>query len=348
MNVGILGGSGYAAGELLRLLIPHPEAEVAYIASGSYPGEYVYNVHPTLRGITKLKFRTFDLESLIEQCDLMFLATPHGYSRNIAGSFLERGIKVIDLSADFRLQDSNAYPKWYDWEHPHPNLLKEACYGLPELYRDEIRESNLVACGGCMATASILGLAPLLKGGLVEPERIIIDAKIGSSGGGSKPTAANHHSDRFGGLRPYRVVGHRHIAEIEQELSLVGGCKVSVGFTPHGVNMSRGILVTCHLWATRNLSDRDLWRAYRGYYRDEPFIRFVKSKKGPFQLPDPKMVTGTNYCDIGFAVDSHINRVVVFSAIDNIMKGASGQAVHCFNIMTNLNEKTGLELIAPR
>jgi N-acetyl-gamma-glutamyl-phosphate/LysW-gamma-L-alpha-aminoadipyl-6-phosphate reductase len=237
------------------------------------------------------------------------------------------------------------YPKWYGWEHPHPEYLRHAVYGLPEIHREEIQKANLIACPGCMAGATILALAPLVNANLIEEEKIVADVKIGSSGGGSKPTLAGHHPERFGAVRPYQVVGHRHTAEIEQELQAFTDKEIKVAFSPHALNISRGILVTCHTWRTRDLGDRDLWKAYRSFYEGEPFIRIVKFKKGLYQLPDPKVVVGTNYCDIGFQVDSHVGRLVVLSAIDNIVKGAAGQAVHCFNIIYGLNEKTGLEYL---
>ena len=345
MRVGVVGGSGYAGGELLRLLLLHPNAEVALATSRSWAGEYLHTVHPNLRRVTSLKFSMGETSEIIDKCDYVFLATPHGASKDIAPSLLEGGVKVIDLSADFRLRNPGEYPKWYGWEHSHPELLSKAVNGLPELHRQEIRDAELVACGGCMATASILGLAPVFRNGLVEPSKIVIDAKIGSSGGGSEPTLASHHPERFAGVRPYNVVGHRHTVEIEQEIRGVSGEDIKVAFTPHAVNMARGILVTCHLWTTSPISNGDVWKAYRASYDDEPFINLVKYRKGLYQLPDPKVVTGTNLCEIGFELDEHVNRLVVLSAIDNIVKGAAGQAVQCFNIMNRLDETTGLNLI---
>jgi len=302
-------------------------------------------VHPNLRGITTLKFSPLDLSGLADKCDLVFLATPHGTSKDMVPSLLGEGVKVVDLSADFRLKDPADYPRWYGWDHTHPELLEEAVYGLPELHREEIKKADLVACSGCMAVASTLALAPSVRAGFIDRERIVIDVKIGSSGGGSEPTLASHHPERFGGLRPYKVVGHRHTAEIEQELTLVGGDDVKVAFSAHAVNMARGILTTCHLWLTQQVRERDIWRAYRGFYADEPFIRIVKYRKGLYRLPDPKVVVGTNFCDVGFELDTHVERLVVLSAIDNLVKGAAGQAVQCFNIMLGLDERTGLDII---
>ena len=303
-------------------------------------------VHPNLRGITTLKFSPLNLSGLADKCDLVFLATPHGTSKDMVPPLLGEGVKVVDLSADFRLKDPADYPRWYGWDHTHPELLEEAVYGLPELHREEIKKADLVACPGCMAAASTLALAPSVRAGFIDGDRIVIDVKIGSSGGGSEPTLASHHPERFGGLRPYKVVGHRHTAEIEQELTLVGGNDVKVAFSAHAVNMARGILATCHLWLTQQVRDRDIWRAYRGFYDGEPFIRIVKYRKGLYRLPDPKVVVGTNFCDVGFELDTHVERLVVLSAIDNLVKGTAGQAVQCFNIMLGLDERTGLDIIA--
>lgn len=345
MKTAIIGGSGFAGGELIRLLLHHPEAELVQITSNRFAGNFVYNIHPNLRGHTSAKFSPYNAETIIETCDAVFMATPHGVSKDLAPMFLDAGLKIIDLSADFRLRDPEMYPEWYGWEHPHPELLSKAVFGLPELHRDEIKGAQLISCSGCMAGASILALAPIVKTGLVDSRKIIIDAKIGSSGGGSSPTPANHHSERFGGMRPYQVTGHRHIAEIEQEVSAYSGRETRVGFTPHSMNISRGILITAHLWLNQEVADRDIWKAYRGMYNQEPFIRFVKSRKGLHQLPDPKNVQGTNFCDIGFMIDSHVDRLVVFSSIDNIVKGAAGQAVQCFNVQNGFDETTGLNLI---
>jgi len=346
LRIGIIGGSGYAGGELLRLLIPHPEAEIVTVTSRRFTGEFLYIIHPNLRGMTKLKFSTPNIQKVGESCEMIFLATPHGVSKDMVPSLLENGAKIVDLSADFRLKDPQEYQKWYGWHHNHPELLDNAVYGLPELHRNEITNADLIACPGCMATASILALAPLVKNGFIDTNRIVVDAKIGSSGGGSDPTPASHHPERFGGLRPYKVVGHRHTAEIEQELALISGRDVKIAFTPHAVNMARGILATCHLWLNQRLRDRDLWRAYRDFYQGEPFIRIVKYRKGLYQLPDPKVVVGTNFCDLGFELDDHVARLVALSAIDNLVKGTAGQAVQCFNILLGLEERTGLDMIA--
>jgi len=300
-------------------------------------------VHPNLRGLTQLKFVPQDIAELQKNCDLIFTATPHGGAVNLVPKLLDAGLKVIDMSADFRLKNPDDYDKWYGWKHTNPQLLKEAAYGLPELHRQEIKSASLVACPGCMATAAVLALAPVIKADLVEKNRIVVDVKIGSSGAGSKPTIASHHPERFSGVRPYKVTGHRHLAEIEQELNNLTGESVTVAFTPHAVNMVRGILSTIHVFPKTPLTSKDIWKTLRSTYEGEPFIRFVKYQKGPYQLPDPKVTMGTNFCDIGFELDPHANRLLLFSAIDNMVKGASGQGVQCLNIMMGIDENTGLK-----
>jgi N-acetyl-gamma-glutamyl-phosphate/LysW-gamma-L-alpha-aminoadipyl-6-phosphate reductase len=343
MKVGIIGGSGYVGGELLRLLLFHPKLKVTLVTSQKYAGEYLHTIHPNLRGVTQLKFTRYELSEVKKNCELVFTALPHGTAVKFVPELLEAGLKVIDMSADFRLKDPENYVKWYGWSHPAPELLKEAVYGLPELHRTEIREAELVACPGCIATSGILALTPLVKSALIDKERIIVDAKIGSSGGGSNPSIASHHPERAGGTRPYKPVDHRHTPEIEQELSLLSGKPVRVALTPHAVNMVRGILSTIHTFMAGEVTLKDVWTAFRSMYEGEPFVRFYRYKKGLYQYPDPKIVVGSNFCDIGFEIDQRLNRLVVFSAIDNLMKGAASQAVQCLNIMLGLNEKTGLE-----
>ncbi len=343
MKIGIVGGTGYVGGELLRLLLLHPHVEVIMVISRQRAGEFVFNVHPNLRGLTTLKFVPLDLKGLQKNCDLVFAATPHGGAINLVPKLLETGLKVIDMSADFRLKNPGEYDKWYGWKHTSPQLLKEAVYGLPEFHRQEIKSAHLVACPGCMATATILALAPVVKAGLVEENRIVADVKIGSSGGGSKPTIASHHPERFGGVRPYNVVAHRHIAEVEQELNALSREPVTIAFTPHAVNMVRGILSTIHTFLKTPLASKDLWKMLRSTYQGEPFIRFVKYQRGPYQLPDPKVTLGTNFCDVGFELDPRANRLLLFSALDNMVKGASGQGVQCLNIMIGVDEETGLK-----
>ena len=343
MKVGVIGGSGYVGGELIRLLLPHPKVEITTVTSRANAGEFIFTVHPNLRATTQLKFTPPNMSQIADNCDLVFAAMPHGKSLELVPQLLETGVKVIDMSADYRLNNPSDYDRWYKWKHTHPELLEEAVYGIPEMHREEIKNARLIGCPGCMSTATILGLAPLVKAGLIEKNRIVADVKIGSSGAGQKPTVASHHPERAGGVRPYKVANHRHVAEVEQELNLLTDEKVKVCFTPHAVNMIRGILSTIHTFLKEPITDKDAWKLYRGMYKDEHFIRFVKFKKGPYQLPNPKITMGSNFVDIGFEVDPRTRRMIVFSAIDNLMRGASGQGVQCMNVMIGCDETTGLE-----
>lgn len=345
INVSVMGGSGYVGGELLRLLVCHPGCEVQTVTSRRYAGEPLFRIHPNLRGVTALKFQEESLEIAIARSDVVFTALPHRKSIEVVPQLLERGVKVVDLAADFRLKETTAYKEYYGFDHPRPDLLEKSVYGLPELHRARIKTGQLVSIPGCMATAAILSLAPIVGSGWIDLNRIVIDAKIGSSGAGANPTIASHHSERAGGVRPYKVTGHRHIAEIEQELDKFADKPLHVSFTPHAVNMIRGILATSHTFMTSSLDPRDVFKAYRAKYESEPFIRLVSDKKGLYGLPNPKVTVGTNYCDMGFEIDAHSQRLILFSALDNLTKGAAGAAVQCFNLMSSLDEKTGLNLV---
>ena len=342
VRVGIIGGSGYTGGELLRLLLSHPEVEITQVTSREYVGEYVFRVHSNLRGVTNLQFDKPDLSKTINLYDLVFMSTPHGVSSKLTPKLLEAGLKVIDLSADFRLKNPEDYPKWYGWNHPAPDTLKKAVYGVPELYREKIRDAQLVACPGCMAVVTILALAPVIKANLIDKDHIVVDVKIGSSGAGAKPSASTHHAERFGVVRPYKPTGHRHTAEIEQELSLIAGSNVKVSMSAHAVNIVRGILTTVHSFLVEKADTATIWKAFRSLYQGEPFIRLVRDRKGLYRLPDPKVVVGSNFCDLGFEIDNHTNRLVILGAIDNLIKGAAGIAVQNMNIMLRIDEKTGL------
>jgi len=333
ISVSIAGGSGYTGGELLRLLLFHPDVEVKQITSERLSGKFVHNAHPNLRKVTSLKFCAIaDLQA----CDILFLCLPHGQSMQRIDEFKQLAGKIIDLSADFRLHDSEAYNKWYGRDHTRPELLDEFAYGISEVNRGNIRDAGYVACAGCNATATILALKPLYQRDLVESA--VIEVKNGSSEGGNMSSDASHHPERSGVVRSYKPAGHRHVAEMVQELK-----SDNIHFSATSIEMVRGILATCHVFLNQDLQDKDLWKMYREHYGDEPFIRIVKERSGIYRYPEPKLLSGTNYCDIGFERDPHSNRVVVMSAIDNLMKGAAGQAVQCFNLMHNIEETTGLE-----
>jgi len=336
MRVGIVGGSGYTGGELLRLLLRHPKVEVAQVTSDSMAGKPIGRAHPNLRKVTDL---TFTPHSDLEPCDLLFLAMPHGRSMGRMSQFLVRAGKVIDLSADFRLKDPALYREYYGVEHPCPDLLAQSVYGLPELHREAIRQATLVSGPGCIATAAILAIHPLAKAGLIDPERLVVDAKTGSSAGGVDGGTASQHPERSGVMRIYAPVGHRHTAEIEQETG------VKVALSCHAVEAVRGILATCHAFLQDSVTSKDLWRVYREAYHGEPFVRIVTEPAGLYRYPEPKILAGTNFCDLGFALDAHANRVVAVAALDNLMKGAAGTAVQCMNLVAGYPETMGLDFL---
>ena len=342
LTASIVGGSGYTGGELLRLLLGHPEVEVKQVTSRSLAGKFVTVAHPNMRGHTKLKFVTPDE---LEPCDVIFVCVPHGSAASQAKQLMSLAKVVIDLSADFRLNNPEDYETWYGWEHPDRELLGKVVYGLPELHREEIRNADYIASPGCMSTASILALYPLIQSGLADPEMpVVVEAKTGSSGSGGAASPSSHHPERAGVIRPFKSTGHRHSAEIIQELK-VNGHTPKISFSATGVEAVRGILATGHVFTKEAVTDRDLWGIYRTVYGEEPFIRIVKEKTGLYRYPEPKILSGTNFCDVGFEVDPHANRVVVTAAIDNLMKGAAGQAVQSMNIRHGFAETAGLEFI---
>ncbi|MDO8339137.1 MAG: N-acetyl-gamma-glutamyl-phosphate reductase [Candidatus Burarchaeum sp.] len=342
IRASIIGASGYTGGELLRLLLMHPQVQVKSVSSEKNKGMRVTSVHPNLRAITELEF--VEAAKIDSNVDVLFLCTPHGASVKLVEQYLQSGVKIIDLSADFRLHNAADYPVWYGHEHPHPELLKKFVYGMPELHREEIRKAHYVASPGCLATSAILALAPVVAAGLVDTGHLVVDAKIGSSAGGARADASTHHPERAGTVRAYKPTGHRHTGEIEQELSaLIHGKKVNVSLSPHAIELVRGIFSTAHCFLVKQgLKDVDLWKTYRSFYKESPFIRLVKEKEGIHRYPEPKLVMGTNFCDIGFELDWHAPRLVVMSAIDNLVKGSGGQAIQSMNLMCGLDEKTGL------
>ncbi len=344
VRVGVVGASGYIGGELLRLLLQHPQVDLTVATSRKYAEEYVFRVHPNLRGISDLKFSEYDQSKVAGVADIVFSALPHGESVKYIPELAETGMKIVDLSADFRLRDEAMYPAWYGYEHPHPELLKKFVFAIPEINREQVRGARLVSSPGCMAITTILALAPLLKEKSlgIDRQHIVVDTKIGSSGAGGKPSLSTHFSERFNVVRPYKPAGHRHAAEIEQVLVSLAGEDVKVSMSAHAVNMVRGILSTSHLFTVSPVKPIDLWKAYRNMYADSFFIRLVRDKQGPFRLPDPKLVIGSNFCDIGFEIEERTSRVVALSATDNLVKGAAGNAVQSMNLMLGFEEKTGL------
>lgn len=335
--VSIVGGSGYTGGELIRLLLFHPFVEINQVTSNSYYSKSVYKAHPNLRKVTQLKFSSVEE---LQNCDVLFLCTPHGESMKNINAYRKIAGKIIDLSGDFRINDADEFEKWNKQSHTQKELLKEFIYGIPELHRDKMAGAELISSAGCNATATILGLYPLYKNGVVETDSTVVEVKVGTSEAGVKSSQSSHHPERSGSLRSYKPTAHRHAGEIIQELSF--NEKINIHFSATSVDMVRGVLATSHLFLTEKLSEKDIWQIYRNCYKDEPFIRIVKEREGNYRYPDPKLLIGTNYCDIGFEKDEFSNRVVVISAIDNLMKGAAGQALQAFNIMHNIDETTGL------
>jgi N-acetyl-gamma-glutamyl-phosphate/LysW-gamma-L-alpha-aminoadipyl-6-phosphate reductase len=333
LTASVVGGSGFTGGELLRLLTGHPEFEVVQATSRSYTNRTLGHVHPNLRG-SDLRFSDpGDLESV----DVLFAATPHGVSMERIDAFRDTADTVVDLSADFRLSTAAQYDEWYDG-HAAPEYLDDAVYALPELTREQLPGADLVAAGGCNATATILGLKPLVDAELLADDaQVVVDVKVGSSEGGAGGGEASSHPERSGVVRPYAPTGHRHEAEIEEYLGL------SVSFTVHAVDMVRGASATGHVFPGQRVSTGDLWSAYREAYEDEPFMRMVAGGGGVYRYPEPKAVAGTNYGEVGFELDPSNRRVVVFSAIDNMMKGSAGQAVHAANVVYGLDETAGLQ-----
>lgn len=334
ISVSIIGGSGYAGGELIRILLLHPNVTLLEVSSERFAGQPVSFVHPNLRGRTDLVFTN---AADFKKCDLLIVALPNKVSMTKIPDFIKISKKIIDLGADFRLTSQILFEKWYETKHLEPKLLKEFVYGIAELKRNEIKKAKYVACGGCEATAIILALYPVVKMGLIEKDMIIADVKIGSSAAGGKPTSSSHHPERHNVLRSYKPTHHRHEAEISENL----GVRVEISAT--AVNLVRGILATIHTRVKKSTTEKDIWMAYRKVYKDEPFIRIVKQKSGLYRFPEPKLLWGTNYCDIGFEIDNVTNRLVIIAAIDNLVKGTAGQAVQAMNIMYGFPETTALE-----
>lgn len=330
----VVGASGFTGGELLRLLTDHPDFSLKAATSRTYEGRAIDYTHPNLRDLS-LRYSAPDD---IEPVDALFLATPHGVSMERIDDFQATADVLVDLSADFRLNDPAKYDEYYDG-HTAPELLEEAAYGLPELNRDAISDADLIACGGCNATVTLLALYPLFEADLLAPDhRVVVDVKVGSSEGGASGSRASHHAERSGIVRPYAPTGHRHEAEIQQLLGL------DPAFTVHAVDMIRGASATCHCFPDTVPDKPALWSAFRDQYAEEPFVRLMGSGGGVYRYPEPKVVAGTNQVEIAFERDEPNDRLVVFAAIDNMMKGSAGQAIHAANIAFGLDETAGLAL----
>lgn len=333
VQVGIIGAAGYVGGELLRLLLRHPDIGVLRAYSASQRGRPVGAVHPNLRGHSEL---TFADPADADTDDVLLLAVPHGAAAEIAAS--RTAGCLIDLTADFRLRDPAVYARYYGAAHPAPHLLDQFTTGWPERYRSELATADRISVPGCMATAAMLALAPLADGGLVRPE-VTVDAKIGSSGSGTTATAINLHAERSGAMRVFAPHRHRHEAEVAQAT----GLRVRMAAT--GVEAVRGVQVLCHGLAEAGVEEGDLRRAYRDTYRKEPFVHLVAQRRGLYRLPEPKILLGTNQCDVGFSLDRESRRLVAVAALDNLVKGGAGNAVQCLNIRMGWPERAGLDLI---
>lgn len=335
LKVSVIGASGYIGGELLRLLVQHPHVEVVNASSDSNAGRLASKVHPQLRGQTELRFCKANETA---DSDFVFIAVPHAQSFEITKRFADSGVRIVNKSGDFRLHSAAAYEKWYHTRHPFPELLEEFVYGIPELFGEQIAKSRLVAAPGCIATATILGSYPLAAQGIIDHSRIVAEAKIGSSAAGNAVDLSTHHPVRSGVMRSYKPVGHRHTAEIEQAL----GKNSRVMLSATAVQAVRGVLSTVQGFLSRPVAEVDVWKAFRKQYSGKRFVRFVNDSESVFSFPEPKLLSGTNYCDIGFALDASNNRLVVMSALDNLMKGGAGQGVQCMNLMCGFKEDDGL------
>jgi N-acetyl-gamma-glutamyl-phosphate reductase len=338
VRIGIIGARGFAGGELLRLGLQHPEFEITYVTSESQAGTPVAEGFPGLTGTTELKFSAFDLEEALAAADAFFFALPDGEAMARAEALLQAGKKVVDLSGDFRVRDVSNYEHWYRRSHVSPHLLQQAVYGMPELH-PELREASLIGNPGCYPTAILLAVAPLFAAGLAQPDSLIVDAKSGVSGAGGRSAldpafsfAAIH--DNF---RAYSVTGHRHIAEMEQELSALSGETVTMSFTPHLLPLMRGILATCYVTVRESRSKEELNQLYREFYARAPFVHLLEKT-----LPELRYISGSNACHVGLSVDERTRRVICVSAIDNLVKGAAGSAMQNMNLICGLEETAGL------
>jgi len=338
IKASVYGATGYAGIELVRLLNSHPEVEIVHLISSSFAGQTVQQVYPNYTGFLEKTFSESNPEMVAEDSDVIFTALPHGVSAQLVPVFYNLGKKVIDLSGDFRYNSPETYEKWYGLSHPHPDLLKISVYGLPELHREKIKKSQIVGNPGCYTTCSILGMAPLVAENVIDLDSIIIDAKSGATGAGRSPSQDLHFCEVNENIKAYKVAVHRHTSEIEQELSLLAGRSITLSFTPHLLPVKRGILCTMYASLKNLCTPEHIYSIFSEFYRDEPFISIYKKGK----LPEIKFVNGSNACHIGFVIDERLQRIIVVSAIDNLIKGAAGQAIQNMNLLFGLDETTGL------
>lgn len=332
MRVNVIGGSGYIGGELVRLLLQHPRVELAQVTSNRFAGRPLHFVHPNLRGQTDLHFVS---DQEVAACDVLFLALPHGVGMKSIERWSGLAPRLIDLSADFRLRNLEDYDTFYHAPHAAPEWLARFVYGAPEVHRDRLRELQHIAVPGCIANAGLLALYPLSRAGLLVGD-IFVDGRLGSSAAGTEPGPSTHHPERSGALRVFKAADHRHTAEIRQV------CQAAVHMTATAIEAVRGVQAVCQVMLPRPMTEKEVWGVYRGVYGDEPFIRLVKQRAGVYRLPEPKILTGTNFCDIGFELAADGRRLVVISALDNLVKGGAGNALQCLNIAAGWDEREGL------
>lgn len=340
IRAGIIGASGYTGVELTRLLSRHPKVEIAVATSRQYAGKMISEVYPSLAGVSGVVCEDVVPENLVDRVDVLFTAVPHQTAMDIVPRFLEAGKKVIDLSADFRIDDPAVYEEWYQ-PHTATEYFEEAVYGLPEINREKISQARLVANPGCYPTSIILGMAPLLQEGLVDVSTIIADSKSGTSGAGRSAQVGTLFCEVTDGFRAYKVGEHRHTPEIEQELTKLAGQDITISFTPHLLPVSRGIFSTIYSSLAKKRSQKEIDSLYDDYYAGEPFVRVCK----PGAVPATQNVRGSNFCDVGVKVDPRTGRIVVLSVIDNLVKGAAGQAIQNMNLVYGFEENLGLEIV---
>jgi N-acetyl-gamma-glutamyl-phosphate reductase len=337
LKVGIIGATGYSGVELIRLIQQHPNIQLSTIVSGSQSGKELAEIYPHLSSIIKSKLEPLDVEHISSEVDLVFFATPSGISKETLPLFMEREVKCIDLSGDFRLPVEE-YESWYKHEAVHPKYLEQAVYGLSEIYSENIKKAKYISNPGCYPTATLLGLIPALEAGFIQPDSIIIDGKSGVSGAGRKASLATHYVEINENVKAYKLGAHQHTPEIEQTLSDIHKDKVTVTFSTHLVPMTRGIMCTMYAALTEPKQTSEIIEHYKAFYKDQPFVRI--RPEGTW--PSTKEVSGSNYCDIGFMADPRTNRLTIVSVIDNVVKGASGQAIQNLNIMNGWDQQTGL------
>ena len=341
IKVGIIGATGYAGGELVRILMGHKEAEIVWYGSRSYIDQKYADVYRNMFQIVDAKCMDDNIEALADQVDVIFTATPQGFLASVINENILGKTKIIDLSADFRIKDVKVYEKWYGIEHKSPQFIEEAVYGLCEVNRDKVKGARLIANPGCYTTCSILTAYPLAKEGIIDMRTLIVDAKSGTSGAGRGAKVPNLFCEVNENMKAYGVASHRHTPEIEEQLGYASGENVTISFTPHLVPMNRGILATEYATLKKDVTGEEVKAIYDKYYADEKFVRVL----GEGVCPETKWVEGSNYVDIGFKLDPRTNRIVMMGAIDNLVKGAAGQAVQNMNLMFGLKETEGLELV---